>query len=141
MPTSLLSYLTMNTMQSLKILITSLALTLLLSHCRSGGPFNSNYLGSATTIPPGKTFELGGNGNGAFSAQVSNVGSRAVTMSQRQSKGQVIPLGQLQPGDKQTLTFVAGSTAVFTNPSTQSAELGLKVIGDTNLRMGYAKDK
>jgi hypothetical protein len=128
-------------MQSLKILITSVALTLLLSHCRSGGPFSSNYLGSATTIPPGKTFELGGNGNGAFSAEVSNVGSCAVAVSLRQAKGQATALGQLQPGDKQTLTFVAGSTAVFANASSQSAELGLKVIGDTNLRMGYAKEK
>lgn len=131
----------MNTMQRLTLLITALALTLLLSHCRSGGPFSSNYLGSATTIPPSKTFELGGNGNGAFSAEVSNVGSSAVTISQRQSNGQATALGQLQPGDKQTLTFGAGSTAVFANPSAQSAELGLKVIGDTNLRMGYAKEK
>lgn len=128
-------------MQSLKILITALTLTLVLSHCRSGGPFSSTYFGSATTIPPGKTFELGGNGNGSFSAEVSNVGRCAVTISQRQSNSQVTPLGQLQPGAQQTLTFVAGSTAVFVNASSQSAELGLKLIGDTNLRMGYAKEK
>ncbi len=128
-------------MQSLKMLFTVLVMTLLLSHCRSGGPFSSNYLGSATTIPPGKTFELGGNGNGSFSAEVSNVGRCAVAISQRQSNGQVTTLGQLQPGAKQTLTFIAGSTAVFANTFSQSAELGLKVIGDTNLRMGYAKEK
>ena len=128
-------------MQSLKILITALALTLLVSHCRSGGPFSSNYLGSATTIPAGKTFELGGNGNGSFLAEVSNGGGCAVAISQRQPNGQVTPLGPLQPGAKQTLTFVTGSTAVFANASSHSAELGLKLIGDTNLRMGYAKEK
>ncbi|MBC7568829.1 MAG: hypothetical protein H7319_03720 [Spirosoma sp.] len=127
-------------MQNLKTLITVLALTLFLNNCRSSDPYRSNYLGSATTIPPGKDFELGGNGNGAFSAQVRNVGGSAVAISQRQSDGQVTSLGKLQPGDQRILQFVAGSTAVFSNASAQSAELGLKVIGDTNLRMGYAKE-
>ena len=127
-------------MQTLRSLIIALVLTLLLSNCRSGGPFTSNHLGSATTIPAGRTFELGGNGNGTFSAQVSNVGSKLVMVSQRQSDGQMTALDQLRPGEVQVLNFVAGSTAVFINTSVQSlAELGLKVIGDTNLRMGYAK--
>jgi len=125
----------------MRTLITALAFSLLLSNCHSSkpDPFSSNYLGSATTIPPGKDFELGGNGNGAFSAEVSNVGSKPVTASQRQSDGQVTALGQLQPGEKRVFQFATGSAAVFANPSSQSAELGLKVIGDRNLRMGYAK--
>ncbi len=129
-------------MQTLKIVATALVLSALLSNCRSEGPFHSNNLSSATTIPAGRTFELGGNGNGAFSAQVSNVGSKLVTVSQRQSDGQMTALGQLKPGEVQVLNFVAGAAAVFVNTSAQSsAELGLKVVGDTNLRMGYAKEQ
>jgi len=124
----------------MKTLIAVLVLTLLLGNCRSGGLFSSNYLGSATTIPPGKTFELGGNRNGAFSAQVRNAGSCTVLISQRKSDGQVTALGQLEPGDQRVLEFAAGATAVFANASSRSAELGLRVIGDTNLRMGYAKE-
>jgi hypothetical protein len=130
------------TMQTLKIVATALLVAVLLDSCRFNNPFGSNYLGSVTTIPAGRTFELGGNGNGAFSAQVSNVGSKPVTVSQRQSDGQVTALGQLKPGDVEVLNFVAGSAAVFVNTSAQSsAELGLKVIGDKNLSMGYAKEK
>jgi|GEM_PF-2344860 len=132
----------LNTLQTMRTLTAVVVLALLFTNCRSGGPFTSNYLGSVTTIPAGRTFELGGNGNGAFSAQVSNIGSKPVTVSQRQSDGQVTALGQLKPGDVQVLNFVAGSTAVFINTSAQSsAELGLKVIGDKNLSMGYAKEK
>ncbi len=124
----------------MKTLIAVLALTLLLSNCRSNGPFSSNYLGSATTIPAGRIFELGGNSNGAFSAQVQNAGSCTVLISQRQSDGRVTVLGQLEPGKQRVLEFATGATALFANASSRSAEIGLKVIGDTNLRMGYAKE-
>ncbi|WP_461053449.1 hypothetical protein [Spirosoma arcticum] len=120
----------------MKKLIAALALTLFLANCRS-----LSFVGSVTTIPPGKEFELGGNSNGAFSAQVRNIGAVSVTISQRRSDGQATALGQLRPGDQQSLQFLAGATAVFVNASVQSAELSLSLTGDTNLRMGYAKEK
>ena len=125
----------------MKTIIALLTLALLLANCRSSNPFTSSALQSVTMIQPGKTFELGGNANGAFKAQVRNVGGVAVAVSQRQADGQVTALGQLQPGDQQTLTFVVGSTAVFVNASPQrEANLGLSVVGDINLKMGYAKE-
>lgn len=124
----------------MKSIIPVLTLALLLSSCLSNSPFTSSALQSVTTIPAGKTFELGGNSNGAFSAQVSNVGSVVVAVSQRQADGQVTVSGQLKPGGQQTLTFASGATAVFANASAQQADLGLRVVGDTNLKMGYAKE-
>ena len=124
----------------MKTIIITLTFALLLNNCRSSNPFTSSALQSATMIPAGKTFELGGNGNGAFSAQVSNVGDVVVAVSQRQADGQVKSLSQLKPGDQQTLTFVAGATAVFANAFAQDANLGLRVVGDTNLKMWYAKE-
>lgn len=124
----------------MKTTITVLIFTLALTNCRSiSSPFGSTKLTSATTIPPGKTFNLGGTENGAFSAWVRNVGSVVVAVSQRQADGRVTALGQLQPGDRQTLTFTAGSTALFVNASSREANLYLELVGDTNLKMGYAK--
>jgi hypothetical protein len=125
-------------------LVMAVFLTLFFISCssvKSSSLFKSNYLGSATTIPPFKNFELGGNGNGAFSVEVRNVGKKPVTISQRQSDGKVTLLGQLNSGAKLIFQFSEGSTAIFTNTSNQSAELGLKVVGDMNLRMGYASEK
>lgn len=104
------------------------------------GSFRGNALSSATTIPPNKTFELGGSGHGAFTARVKNVGSSAVAVSQRQADGRQTELGQLKPSEKKTLRFAAGATAVFVNPASVSAELALEVTGDTSLKMGYAND-
>ncbi|MBC3788663.1 hypothetical protein [Spirosoma utsteinense] len=119
----------------MKTLISVVALLLLLTNCRS---LVGSYVGSVTTIPPGKEFELGNNQHGAFTAQVRNTGAVLVTVSQRQSSGLATPIGQLKPGDQQKLQFSAGTTAVFGNTSAQSAELSLSLTGDTNLRMGYA---
>jgi hypothetical protein len=120
---------------------TILIFNLLVICCTSIKPnnsFNSNYLGSATTIPAGRDFELGGNNNGSFSTEVSNVGKTTVTVSQRKLDGELTLFGQLKSGEKRVFQFVAGSTAIFANPSSISAELGLRVIGDKNLRMGYS---
>ena len=116
----------------MKTLITALALMLTLIDCRS------SFVGSVTTIPPGKEFELGNNQHGAFAAQVRNTGTVLVTVSQRQPNGLATSLGQLKPGDQQKLQFGPGATAVFKNASAKAAELSLSLMGDTNLRMGYA---
>lgn len=119
----------------MKTLITALALMLLLTNCRSSV---GSFVGSVTTIPPGREFELGNNQHGAFVAQVRNTGAVPVTVSQRQPNGLTTSLGQLKPRDYQKLQFGTGTTAVFGNASAQSAELSLSLSGDTNLRMGYA---
>lgn len=119
----------------MKPFITALALLLLLTNCRSSV---GSFVGSVTTIPPGREFELGNNQHGAFAAQVQNTGAVLVTVSQRQPNGLTTPLGKLKPKDRQKFQFGDGTTAVFGNATAQSAELSLSLTGDTNLRMGYA---
>lgn len=122
----------------MKTIITALALTLLLSDCQS----SRSFVGSVTTIPPGREFDLGGTNQEAFSAFVKNIGAVTVAVSQRSASGTLTTLGQLKPGEKRLLQFETQTTAVFVNASPDnSATLSLELSGDRNLSMGYAGKK
>lgn len=94
-----------------------------------------NALHSDLTVQPGKQFELGGNQTGAFTVRVRNVGRVPVTILERRADGQQVTRGTFQPGDGQTVRFLAGSAALVANATAQSARLDLTVTGDTNLSM------
>ncbi|WP_375446486.1 hypothetical protein [uncultured Fibrella sp.] len=122
----------------MKTIITALALSLFLSNCQS----IRSFVGSVTTIPPAREFNLGGTNQEAFSAFVKNIGAVTVAVSQRSASGTVTTLGQLKPGEKRLLQFETQTTAVFVNASPDnSATLSLELSGDRNLSMGYAGKK
>lgn len=94
-------------------------------------------LHSDLLIRPGKQFALGGEQRGAFKVVARNVGQVAVEFKERPAGGGIFGKGTLKPGQRATLRFAAGSTALLLNPSANTANLKLVVSGDTNLRMGY----
>ncbi|OWP64190.1 hypothetical protein CDA63_05560 [Hymenobacter amundsenii] len=102
----------------------------LLSVCRAG--INSNLF-----IESGKQFVLGGGQPGSFKVVAHNVGNVPVELRERPKGGGVFGRAILQPGQAATLRFLAGSAALVLNPSARTANLKLRITGDTRLGMGY----
>ncbi|MBC6607692.1 DoxX family protein [Hymenobacter sp. BT188] len=99
----------------------------------AGGSLNSDLL-----IEPGKQFALGGGQPGAFRVVARNTGKVPVEIKERPRGGGIVGKATLAPGQRATLHFLPGSTALLLNPSSdQKARLDLRVTGDTNLSMGY----
>lgn len=94
-------------------------------------------LRSDLLIEPGKQFVLGGGQPGAFKVVARNVGKVPVEIKERPRGGGIFGKATLAPGAAGTLRFLAGSSALLLNPSTQQARLALRVTGDTNLGMTY----
>lgn len=88
-------------------------------------------------IEPGKQFVLGGEQPGAFKVEARNVGKVPVEFKERPRGGGLFGRGTLAPGQRTTVRFLAGSSALLLNPSAQTANLNLHVTGDTRLSMGY----
>ncbi|GAA3929976.1 hypothetical protein [Hymenobacter algoricola] len=92
---------------------------------------------SGLVIEPGKQFVLGGGQPGSFKVEAHNVGKVSVEIKERPRDGGIFGKTTLAPGARGTLRFMAGSTAVLLNPSTQQVKVDLKISGDTRLSMGY----
>jgi hypothetical protein len=94
------------------------------------GPIHSDLF-----IEPGKQFVLGGGQLGAFKVAAKNKGKVPVEIKERPAGGGIFGKATLAPGQQGVIRFAAGSTAVLLNPSTSTANLDLKISGDTDLRM------
>ncbi|MCC2545293.1 hypothetical protein LJY25_02460 [Hymenobacter sp. BT175] len=92
-------------------------------------------------IEPRKQFVLGGKQPGAFKVAAHNVGKVAVEFRERPKGGGIFGKATLAPGQQATLRFAAGSAAVVLNPSAETANLQLRITGDTQqLRMDYEEN-
>jgi len=92
---------------------------------------------STIGIDPGETFVLGGKQEGAFRAQLMNVGEVAVEIAQRTASGDTLVLATLAPGQSVDQPFPAGSAALLINRSGRAASIQGVISGDTNLGMRY----
>ena len=107
-------------------------LALLLPLLALAGTIHSNLF-----IEPGKQFILGGGQRGAFKVVGKNIGTVPVEIKERPRGGGIFGKVTLAPGQRGTLRFAAGSTAVLLNPSAVQANLDLTITGDTKLGMTY----
>ena len=88
---------------------------------------------SGIIIAPEQDFVLGGNTNDFFNVTVVNDGDVPILLSERLVYGEAINLGLLTSGDRRRVSFLAGSAAVFTNPTKDTAQLILRIKGNPGL--------
>jgi hypothetical protein len=94
---------------------------------------------SQTVIEGGKQFVLGGGQRGAFRVAAHNVGPVPVSVAERLAGGAVQERGRLEPGQRLTLAFGAGSAALVRNLGERPAVLDFRITGNisSGLGMGY----
>lgn len=114
------------------LLTVLLALGLLATLASGYGNIHSHLL-----IPPGQQFILGGDQPGAFRVRGRNVGPVLVEVRERQRNGQLLYRAALPPGERATLSFAPGSTALLRNASERKAVLDLDISGRSPGRMTY----
>ena len=88
-------------------------------------------------IAPQQKFILGGGENGVFRVSVVNRGGVPVRILERLEYGESINLGFLTLGERRQLKFLAGSAAVFSNPTTDTVYVKLRVKGQKGLTREY----
>lgn len=121
-----------HSLASLLLLGLALSLALALASC---GTINSGL-----NIAPGQEFRLGENEHGSFSVFATNAGAVAVTVLEEAVGGERVELATLVPGASVEQRFRADTIAIFLNSSQSPARLDVKIVGDTNLSMGYAAE-
>ena len=115
------------------------------SPCRfiSRAPVSSGTINSNLQIEAGKTFELGGGQEGAFTVTGRNTGAVAVeVLGRAEGSTQAQVRGTVAPGGEVNASFGSGEMALLRNTSlTEMARLKLKISGDTSaLGMSYSEN-
>jgi hypothetical protein len=96
-------------------------------------------LNSVTTIAPNKSFVLGENKHLGYTASVKNIAASSVEVLLTVNN-ETNSLGVLRPNESRLYKVAPNSTVTFKNMNNTPANIKIKLIGDTNLSMGY-KDK
>ena len=91
---------------------------------------------SVTTIKVGQQFVLGGQQRGAFRVKARNSGPVPVSVAERRTDGTLTERGRLEPGQRATLAFEAGSAALVRNLGERQAEIDVVISGDASFKMG-----
>ena len=91
---------------------------------------------SHTSIEAGKQFVLGGQQRGAFRVKAINSGPVPISVAERRTDGTLTELGRLEPGQRATLAFAAGSAALVRNLGERQAEIDVVITGDASFKMG-----
>ncbi|MEM9673092.1 MAG: hypothetical protein AAF992_10890 [Bacteroidota bacterium] len=88
---------------------------------------------SNVVIPPQQELVLGGNNRQVYSVKVQNRGEVPLQLTEELAHDEEIDLGYLLIGDKRSMTFLAGSSAKFSNTTADTAYLKLKVASREEL--------
>ena len=91
---------------------------------------------SHTSIKVGQQFVLGGQQRGAFRVKARNSGPVPVSVAERRADGTLQERGRLEPGQRATLAFEAGSAALVRNLGDSQAEIDVVISGDASFKMG-----
>ncbi len=94
-------------------------------------------LNSYTTIKANDSFVLGNNEHGRFSVQLKNVSAEAVHIYQMPPSGERLAMQSIAPHQSVSLTVARNTALVIANKTASTANVKLKVSGDTGLSMQY----
>lgn len=112
-----------------KLLIALLGITTLAMSCRS--------LTSTTYIEPRQSFVLGQGQHGAYTVDLKNQSRHEITIKQIGLDGAVLNSTVVDSRQSLSVAVAKNTTLKIVNASDKKAEVALKLIGDTNLSMGY----
>lgn len=98
-------------------------------------------LTSTTQIEVNKSFVLGQGNHGSYNANIKNVSQSAVEVFKSDADGPMMSLGILKPGDEQQYAVPKNTKVAFMNIGKSMAFIAIKLVGDTNLSMGYSNNK
>jgi len=98
-------------------------------------------LTSTTQIEANKSFVLGQGIHGSYNANIKNISQSDVEVFKSAADGAMVSLGILKPGDKQQYAVPKDTKVAFMNRGESMALIAIKLVGDTNLSMGYADNK
>lgn len=119
-----------------KIFLALLLFAVLGSSC---GIFSQ--LTSTTQIEANKSFVLGQGNHGSYNANIKNIAKSNVEVFKSAADGTMVSLGILEPGDQQQYAVPKDTKVAFMNIGKSMARIEIKLVGDTNLSMGYSDNK
>jgi hypothetical protein len=94
-------------------------------------------LTSNTTIKPNDSFVLGNNQHGSFKVKLQNLGPQNLEVYHAPVDGGRHSGQTVKPNQRVTVKISKNTALVINNASADTAEVNLKVTGDTGLSMGY----
>jgi hypothetical protein len=112
-----------------KLIIVCIALIAFTTSCRT--------LTSVTTIKGNDSFILGNNEHRAYAVSLKNISSKEVTVYMAPIKGGTHTYQVVKPNQKVNVNVQKNTALVVENMSKEEVSVALKVVGDTNLSMGY----
>ncbi len=115
-----------------QILIVSIFFILLSSGCRIFG-----RLTSTTQIDVAQSFVLGEGNHGRYNANVKNIAQSKIEVFKTDLNGSTQSLGILTKGDSQQYEVPKDTKITFKNLGNSMAYIAIKLVGDTQLSMGY----
>lgn len=116
-------------MKSISALFVTLLIT---SSCGVFGSLTSN-----TTIKPNESFVLGNNEHGSFKVILKNVSNHQLKIVMAPISGGTHSPATINVNETIRVKAEKNTALIIENKSTESANVILKVTGDTGLSMGY----
>jgi hypothetical protein len=96
-----------------------------------------NDLTSTTVIEANKSFVLGEGKHNGYKAKLVNKGKVDIEVFTETEKEAPKSVGVLKPNDKADFQILKNTKVIFKNLGNETATIGIKLSGDTNLSMGY----
>lgn len=106
-----------------------------------GGVNLFDSLTSTTIIEPNQSFVLGEGKHGGYAAKIVNKGKVDVEVFGERESEERKSLGVLKPDDKGEYNVAENTKVIFKNLGNETATIGIKLSGETNLSMGYKPNK
>jgi hypothetical protein len=116
----------------MKNLITTVAISILVTSCSIFGSLTSNV-----GLKANESFVLGNNEHGSFKAKIKNVSNHPVAIVMCPINGGSHSRQTVMPNESTTIKAETNTALVIENKSNEEASIDLKVNGDTGLSMGY----
>jgi hypothetical protein len=112
-----------------KLIIVCIAFITFTTSCKT--------LTSVTTIKGNDSFILGNNKHRAYAVSLKNISSKDVTVYHAPIDGGTHTYQVVKPNEKVNVNVEKNTALVVENMSKEEVSVALKVVGDTNLSMGY----